>query len=284
MLVLARIPPPVSLLLRYCPPPSAAASRPVLLLLSPAKKLHAQPTVVSGLRTTQPAFVEQAEILIRELRKFDEKALARFMKLSPALAEENVMRYQTWSQVHRRPKAAPSILTFAGEVYFELKAATLSAEDLRFAQKHLRILSGLYGLLRPLDLIHPYRMEMGRALANPSGENLYDFWQDQIRLGVQKQLKQQGDDVILNLASNEYFKSVQPRQLKARVITPSFKEARDGGFKMIGVFAKKARGMMTRYVIEKRITTPDAAKKFRVGGYRFNASESNGDKWVFTRG
>ena len=255
----------------------------MLLLLSPAKKLHSQPEVPSGLRTTRPAFVEQAEELITELRKYSPNQLAKFMKLSPALAEENVARYQNWSTEHRRPKASPSMLTFAGEVYFELKAATLNNDDLKFAQQHLRILSGLYGVLRPLDLIHPYRMEMGRKLANPRGKDLYQYWQDQIRLSVEKQLKAQGDDVILNLASNEYFKAVQPKQLSAQVITPHFKEERDGGYKMIGVFAKKARGMMTRYVIQKRITDPAAVKKFKVAGYRYNAAESKANDWVFTR-
>jgi len=255
----------------------------VLLLISPAKKLHSQPEIPAGLRTTQPSFADQAELLINRLRKYSAPKLADFMKLSPALAKENVQRYQEWQPLHRRPQAAPSILTFAGEVYFELKAATLSTDDLKFAQKHLRILSGLYGVLRPLDLIHPYRMEMGRNLDNPRGKNLYQFWDDRIRLSVEKQLKAQGDDVILNLASNEYFKAVQPKELQAQVITPQFKEARDGGYRMIGVFAKKARGMMTRWVIQNRITDPTAAKKFRVGGYRFNASESKGSQWVFTR-
>lgn len=255
----------------------------MLLLLSPAKKLHPSPKVPTGLRTTRPAFVDEAQLLIHELRKFTAKELAAFMKLSPALAEENVGRYQDWTPEHKRPKAAPSLLTFAGEVYFELKASTLSVEDLKFAQKHLRILSGLYGILRPLDLIHPYRMEMGRSLSNPRGANLYEFWQDQIRQTVQKQLKAQGDDVILNLASKEYFQAAQPKELKARVVTPSFKEARDGGYKMIGVFAKKARGMMARYLIQKRATDLAAVKKFRVGGYRFNAAESKADQWVFTR-
>jgi uncharacterized protein len=256
----------------------------VLLLLSPAKKLHSQPEIPAGLRTTQPGFADQAELLITQLRKYSAPKLADFMKLSPALAAENVQRYKDWQPQHRRPQAAPSVLTFAGEVYFELKAATLTTDDLKFAQQHLRILSGLYGVLRPLDLIHPYRMEMGRNLKNPRGKNLYEFWGDHIRRTVEKQMKAQGDDVILNLASKEYFKAVQPKELQARVIHPQFKEARDGGYKMIGVFAKKARGMMTRWVIQNRITDPSAAKKFRVGGYGFNAAESVGDQWVFTRG
>jgi uncharacterized protein len=255
----------------------------LLLLLSPAKKLHAEPPQIGG-RASKPEFVDQAELLIAELRKFSAAKLAKFMKLSPALAEQNVQRYVDWKPEHRRPSAAPCILTFAGEVYFEMKAATFSADDFVFAQQHLRILSGLYGVLRPMDLIHPYRLEMGRALANPNGTNLYEYWGEQVRLVVQKQLKKQGDGVIVNLASKEYFKVVQPKELVARVITPQFKEKKGDDFRMIGVFAKKARGLMARYVVQNQLTEPQQLKKFRVAGYRFNAGLSQENDWVFTRG
>ncbi len=254
----------------------------MLLLLSPAKKLHAAPPQIGG-RASKPEFIDQAAVLINELRKLSATKLAKFMKLSPALAEQNVLRYENWNPKHRRPAAAPCILTFAGEVYFEMKAATFNADEFHFAQKHLRILSGLYGVLRPLDLIHPYRLEMGRALANPNGVNLYEYWGEQARLAVQKQLKKQGDDVIVNLASKEYFKVLQPKELQARVITPQFKEKKGDDFRMIGVFAKKARGLMARFVVQNQLTEPQQLKKFRVAGYRFNAELSKENDWVYTR-
>jgi cytoplasmic iron level regulating protein YaaA (DUF328/UPF0246 family) len=159
----------------------------------------------------------------------------------------------------------------------------MKAADFKFAQKHLRILSGLYGLLRPLDLMQPYRLEMGRKVDTDRGKNLYEFWGTTITEGLNAQLKKLKSDVLVNLASNEYFKSVRPKALNAEVITPEFKEWKNGDYKMLGVYAKKARGQLSRFVIDNRITDPEAMKAFAVDGYRYNKKLSSGNKWVFTR-
>ena len=175
------------------------------------------------------------------------------------------------------------MLAFKGDVYTGLDAESFSSKDFKFAQQHFRILSGLYGLLRPLDLMQPYRLEMGTSLDTDRGKNLYEFWGTTITEGLNKQLKTIKSDVLINLASNEYFKSVKPKDLNARIITPTFKEYKGGDYKMIGIYAKKARGMLSRYIIQNQLSDPEDIKAFNQDGYKFNKSLSKDNTWVFSR-
>jgi cytoplasmic iron level regulating protein YaaA (DUF328/UPF0246 family) len=200
------------------------------------------------------------------------------------LAELNFDRYAEWTPKITKKNAKQALLAFKGDVYAGMNAESFSEDDLAYAQEHLRILSGLYGLLKPMDLMMAYRLEMGTSLENSRGKNLYEFWDTTITQAINKQLKAQGDDVVINLASNEYFKSVKPKLVEGRIITPQFKERKDGQFKMIGIYAKKARGLLSRYILLNRLQDPEAIKKFDVDGYAFNKSQSKVDTWVFTRG
>ena len=255
----------------------------MLIVISPAKTLdYATPPVT---RThTKPAFLKQSQALIDNLRNYSALDLAELMKLSMKLAELNFDRYHDWRTPFTTKNAKQAALAMKGDVYTGLDAETLSEEELAFAQDHLRILSGLYGVMRPLDLMQPYRLEMGTKLPNEQGKDLYAFWGETITEALNKALKKQGDDVLINLASNEYFKSVKPRLVKGRIITPQFKEKKAGGYQMIGVYAKKARGLMARYIIQNRLDQPKALKGFDVEGYAFNQALSKGDQWVFSRG
>jgi len=255
----------------------------VLILVSPAKKLDYD-TPPTTKKATQPGFLDQSQILIDRLRQYSALDLAELMKLSMNLAELNFERYAQWQQQVTPETGKQCVLAFKGDVYQGLDAETFSAKDLDYAQKHLRILSGLYGLLKPLDLMRPYRLEMGTRLPTERGKNLYEFWGDRITDAINAQLKKQGDDVLINLASNEYFKSVKPKQVNGRIITPQFKEKKNGQYKMIGIFAKKARGLLSRYILLNRLSDPEDIKSFDIEDYGFNAGLSSGDNWVFTRG
>jgi uncharacterized protein len=254
----------------------------VLILISPAKKLDPSPAAI-GDKTTRPEFLQQSLILMRALRKYSVDELGQFMKLSPALAELNHQRNRQWKVDYDSSISAPALMTFNGEVYNGLDARSLSAADRNFAQQHLRILSGLYGLLRPLDLMMPYRLEMGKPLATKRGKNLYEFWGERISEALTQQLQDQGDDVLINLASKEYIKAAQVAALPARVITPEFRSQRGDDFRMIGVFAKKARGLMCRYIIQNRLKNPEQLKDFDLEGYLYNPAQSSGDRWAYTR-
>ncbi|PVV16103.1 MAG: hypothetical protein B6D82_01840 [gamma proteobacterium symbiont of Ctena orbiculata] len=180
--------------------------------------------------------------------------------------------------------AKQAALAMKGDVYSGLDAETLNKKGFEFAQQHLRILSGLYGVLRPLDLMQPYRLEMGTKLPNDKGKDLYAFWGEQITRAINRDLKAQGDDVLINLASNEYFKSIKPRLIEGRIITPQFKERKNGSYRMIGVFAKRARGLMSRFIIDNRLRHPEEIQQFNSDGYRYNKRLSRENQWVFTRG
>ncbi|MGM0563732.1 MAG: peroxide stress protein YaaA [Pseudomonadota bacterium] len=254
----------------------------MLIVISPAKKLdfdNAAPTD----RATQPEFLDEAGTLIDELRQYDEAGIAKLMKLSDKLAALNTERYRDFTTPFTPQNAKASLFAFKGDVYTGLAAETLPAEALDYTQRHLRILSGLYGVLRPLDLMQPYRLEMGTRLPNRRGKNLYEFWGDTITRTVSKALDDSGDRTLVNLASNEYFKSVDSQSLDARVVTPQFKDRKNGEYKMIGLFAKRARGLMTRYAIDQRIESPEDLKHFDWEGYRYNESLSSENDWVFTR-
>ncbi|MDJ0806727.1 MAG: peroxide stress protein YaaA [Gammaproteobacteria bacterium] len=255
----------------------------MLIVISPAKTLdYATPPVTKT--HTKPAFLKQSQELIDNLRNYSALDLAELMTLSMKLAELNFERYHDWRTPFNTKNAKQAVLAMKGDVYTGLDAETFSAEDLNYAQDHLRILSGLYGIMRPLDLMQPYRLEMGTKLPNARGKDLYAFWGETITDALNKALKRQGDDVLVNLASNEYFKSVKPRRVKGRIITPQFKEQKPGGYKMIGVFAKKARGLMSRYIIQNRLSDPEEVKAFDLEGYAYNDTLSQQDQWVFTRG
>lgn len=255
----------------------------MLIVISPAKKLDYDTPSPTG-KYTKAGFLDHSQILIDTLKNYSAIDLAELMKLSMNLAELNFGRYHDWTAKITKKNAKQCLLAFKGDVYTGMDAESFSSQDFDFAQQHLRILSGLYGLLKPLDLMMAYRLEMGTKLANARGKNLYEFWGDIITDAINKQLKKQGDDCLINLASNEYFKAVKNKQVNGRIITPQFKEARDGGFKMIGIYAKRARGLMSRYIIQNQLTDIEALKNFDTDGYSYNHALSGENEWVFTRG
>ena len=205
------------------------------------------------------------------------------MDVSAKIAELNFERFAAWRTPFTPKNSKQAVLAFKGDVYTGLDAESLKANDFKFAQNHLRILSGLYGLLRPLDLMQPYRLEMGRKIETDRGKNLYEFWDETITEGLNQQLKKIKSEYLINLASNEYFKSVKPKLLNAEIITPAFKDYKNGEYKMMGVYAKKARGMLSRYIIQNQMTDPELIKDFNEDGYKFNKKLSEGNTWVFTR-
>ncbi|MCU7829643.1 MAG: peroxide stress protein YaaA [Candidatus Thiodiazotropha sp. (ex Myrtea sp. 'scaly one' KF741663)] len=255
----------------------------MLIVISPAKTLDYETPPVTKIHT-KPAMLKQSQQLIDNLRNYSALDLAELMKLSMKLSELNFDRYHDWRTPFTTKNAKQAALAMKGDVYTGLDAESLDVDDLKFAQQHLRILSGLYGVLRPLDLMQPYRLEMGTKLPNEQGKDLYAFWGEGITQAINKALKSQGDDILVNLASNEYYKSIKPKLVKGRIITPQFKEKKNGTYRMIGVFAKKARGLMSRYIIENRLEDPEQIKGFKTDGYRFSKQQSKDDQWVFVRG
>ena len=254
----------------------------MLTVISPAKTLDFE-TAPTTRRATQPEFIEQASALVDDARALSPEDIAGLMGVSDNIAQLNHSRFMNFATPFSLDNAKQALLAFKGDVYTGLDAETLDSAQLRFAQKHLRILSGLYGMLRPLDLMQPYRLEMGLKFANRGGSNLYQFWGDRITDSLNRDIRKSGSRVLLNLASNEYFKSVQARALEADIITPVFKDRRGGKYMMISFFAKKARGQMARFVIEKSLNEPAGLKRFRTDGYRYNEAESTAREWVFTR-
>ncbi len=254
----------------------------MLIVISPAKTLdYTSPLATEDF--TQPRFLDQSSQLIEILRQLSPNELADLMKLSDKLAGLNVARFTEWQPDFNLDNARQAILAFKGDVYTGLDAESLSAEDFQYAQQHLRILSGLYGVLRPLDLMQPYRLEMGTKLDNAAGRNLYEFWGEQITESLNQCLVEHNTDVLLNLASNEYFKAVKPKQLKATLINVDFKDLKNGQYKIISFYAKKARGMMARYVIEHKIDSVAALRNFNTQGYYYSAEQSKPEHLVFLR-
>ena len=254
----------------------------MLIVVSPAKKLDYD-TPAKTKKTTTPDFLDHSQVLIDRLRDFSALDIAELMHLSMKLAELNFDRYENWSLPLTTENAKQAMFAFKGDVYTGLDAETFSSADITFAQKHFRMLSGLYGLLRPLDLMFPYRLEMGTKLENERGKNLYEFWGNIITDAINKQLKASKSKHLINLASNEYFKSVKTKEINGEIITPSFKEYKNGEYKMIGIYAKKARGMLSRYIIQNQLTEPEQIKTFDLDGYKFNKKLSNKTNLVFTR-
>jgi uncharacterized protein len=255
----------------------------MLFLLSPAKSLDYDTPAPPELPHTLPAFPKQSAQLIEILREFSPQQIAELMDLSDALSSLNVARYQAWKPKFTAKNSKQAILAFNGDVYEGLDAKTLKPADLEWAQEHVASLSGLYGVLRPLDWMQPYRLEMGTALANPAGNNLYKFWGASISEHLNQQLANEKTPVVINLASNEYFKAVDRKALKARVVECVFEEYKAGGYKVISFFAKRARGLMARYAIQKRIKDVKKLEAFNSEGYVFNPSASTADRLVFRR-
>jgi cytoplasmic iron level regulating protein YaaA (DUF328/UPF0246 family) len=254
----------------------------VLTVLSPAKTLDFE-TPPTTRKSTQPLFVDQAAALVEDARGLDPAAIQKLMGVSEKIAELNFQRFHDWVPEFSLDNAKQAVLAFKGDVYTGLRAETLDSKQLAFAQKHLRILSGLYGLLRPLDLMQPYRLEMGLKFANSGGKNLYDFWGQQITDTLNKHIKASGSPVLVNLASNEYFKAVKPKAVAAEIITPAFKDLKNGKYKMISFYAKKARGLMANYMITEGLNDPEGLKDFAVEGYYYSPEQSTATEWVFLR-
>jgi cytoplasmic iron level regulating protein YaaA (DUF328/UPF0246 family) len=254
----------------------------MLSVISPAKTLDFE-TLSTTKQVTQPAFLEQSQALIDILRDYSPQQISELMGISDKLAGLNAARFEEWQPPFTLSNAKPAAQAFQGDVYTGLQAERFSAAENRYAQSHLRILSGLYGLLRPLDLIQAYRLEMGTKLANQAGKDLYAYWKPVLTPALNEAIADSGSKVLVNLASNEYFKAVDVKQLDARVITPVFKDEKNGTFKIISFYAKKARGLMSAWLIQHQISKPEQLKNFDVAGYRFDASSSQGDTFVFTR-
>lgn len=253
----------------------------MLILISPAKTLDFSPQPAHA--ATKPQFLTQANRLAKHAQSLTPAKLGKLMSISPKLAETANGYFADWKAKYDAKGTKEAVFAFRGDVYIGLDADTLSMADLQFAQEHLRILSGLYGVLRPLDLIQAYRLEMSIRLAGDYGKDLYAHWGDAVAKSLTKEAKQAGEGVIVNLASQEYFAVADRPALKGRVITPAFREKHNGKFSVISFFAKKARGMMARHLIETRADSLAAILKFRAGGYRFNAELSTEDEPVFTR-
>ena len=254
----------------------------MLFLLSPAKSLDYD-TPAEGVPHTLPQFVSQSAELIEVLKHKTPAEISQLMDLSDNLAALNVARYEAWRPKFSQKNSKQAVLAFNGDVYEGLDAKSLKLKDLEWAQDHVCILSGLYGVLRPLDWMQPYRLEMGTALANSRGQNLYHFWGDGIAQHLNKQLATHKTPVVINLASQEYFKAVDRKVLNARVIECVFEDYKGGKYKVISFFAKRARGLLARYAIEKKIQNPEKLKDFKVEGYAYAASESDDNRLVFRR-
>lgn len=254
----------------------------MIIILSPAKSLNFK-TDSPTKKSSQPIFIDEAQKLIKVLRNYSPVNITELMNISNGLGELNYLRFQKWETNHNPENSKQAIFTFNGEVYNGLQANSLNNDDLLFAQKHIRILSGLYGILNPLDYIQPYRLEMGTKLTVNENKNLYAFWDDKINNTLNQELKVQDAECLINLASNEYSKAVRLKKINARVITPIFKEYKGDTAKVITVYAKKARGLMSRFIIKNKIDTPEDIKHFDVEGYNFTERLSSENEWVFTR-
>lgn len=255
----------------------------MLAVISPAKTLDYNPAPPE-LGHTEPRLLEHSQELIQILRTHSALDLAELMKISMKLANLNFGRFQDWERRSTSANSKQAVLAMKGDVYAGLDAESFSADDFDFAQRHLRILSGLYGVLRPLDLMQPYRLEMGTRLRNARGKDLYAFWGNTISETLNGDLAAQGDNLLVNLASNEYFAAVRPKALHGHVVHPVFKERKEEAYRVIGIHAKRARGLMSRFLIRNRVSEAEQLKEFDAEGYRFRPELSDGDRWVFARG
>lgn len=254
----------------------------MLAIISPAKTLDFE-SAVPKFEFSQPHLTDYSCQLIDICRQLSPAQIGSLMSISDKLAGLNFARFAEWQKTHNEQNARAAIYAFKGDVYTGFDVETLAEQDVLFAQQHLRMLSGLYGLLKPLDLMQPYRLEMGTKLANPKGKDLYAFWGNVITKALQQAIEEQGDNLLINLASDEYYKSVKEEQLNASIIKPVFLDNKNGKYKVISFYAKKARGLMCRYIIQNRLTQVEQLKDFDLGGYWFDATSSTATELVFKR-
>ncbi|MDW3646260.1 MAG: peroxide stress protein YaaA [Bacteroidia bacterium] len=255
----------------------------MILIISPAKKLDFSEETRYTQNYSMPAHLEESQKLINSLSRMSRKKIGQLMDISPALSELNFDRYQNYHTPFTPDNAKQALLSFKGEVYLNMEVDSYEEAEYEYAQKHLRILSGLYGLLKPLDLIQPYRLEMGTKLKIRRKNNLYEFWGEKILDAVKEALEESGSNILINLASNEYFKSVKAKDLDAHIITPVFKDNKNGQYKTLFLYAKQARGQMSDFAIKEKVSDPEALKDFKSMGYSYNEELTEGDTWVFTR-
>ncbi|MEE9373339.1 MAG: peroxide stress protein YaaA [Saprospiraceae bacterium] len=253
----------------------------MIILLSPAKSLNFDKINHNGV--SQPRLLYDTEQLIKILSKKSTKSLQKLMHISENIANENETRYKSFEIDHRSDNSKPAILAFNGDVYKGLNTSNLTQDDLHFAQEHVRILSGLYGLLRPMDLIQPHRLEMGTKLNNRRGKNIYKFWGDRITKLLNDDIINSGSGLVVNLASNEYFSSINKKKLKEQLLTINFKEYRGDELKFISFNAKRARGLMTQYIIKNKLTKKEKLLRFNLENYEFSEEYSTEDSWIFLR-
>lgn len=253
----------------------------MLMVISPAKTLDYESPLATE-TFTKPDFLADACELIDQLKELEPHQVSNLMSISDKLGQLNAERFQSWHTPFSAKNARQALLAFKGDVYTGLDAGSFNEQDFSFAQKHLRMLSGLYGILKPLDLMQPYRLEMGTKFENKRGKDLYAFWGDRLTQETNRLLKSD-DEVLVNLASNEYFKSLKKKDLEGRLITPQFKDWKNGQYKIISFYAKKARGLMCRYAILNRITDANDLKGFDLDGYYFSEDQSDKNNWVFLR-
>lgn len=253
------------------------------IILSPAKTLNFEDAPKIN-TFSKPDLTTDAKQIMSHLKKFEQGELGKLMNISSKLAELNTIRHNNWEQKHDLKNSKQCVYAFNGEAYNGLNIEQFDEESMKYAQDHLKIISGLYGVLRPLDIIQPYRLEMGTKLKTDKGNNLYEFWGDKIAQVINKDATKSGSNTLINLASNEYFKAVNVKALSLDVITPVFKELKNDQYKVISVYAKKARGLMTAFAIKNRITEPEQLKNFEEEGYMFDANQSTDKQWIFTRG
>lgn len=255
----------------------------MIILMNSSKTLNFERSAHIS-KHTIPEFLDDSELLVARLQKLSVSDFSRLIGVSENLAVLNVKRYQNWLTSPVGSDAKQALLAFKGDIYAALDADRYKIKDFDFAQKHLRILSGLYGILRPLDLIQPYRLEMATKLKTDRGQDMYRFWGTRINASLNELLKREKSGVLVNLASAEYFKAAKPKVLRADVITPVFKEYKDPSYRVVAIYAKKARGLMCDYIIQNRITRIEDLQAFKSDGYRFSPRLSSKSDWVFTRG
>jgi cytoplasmic iron level regulating protein YaaA (DUF328/UPF0246 family) len=255
----------------------------MLILLSPSKTIDTT-TKISYKNFTIPHFITDSSNIISVVKQLNVNELSTLMKISPKLSQLNFDRFQYWNSEHKLTNSKQALLSFKGEVFTGIDSDSFSEDDLKYSQNHLIILSGMYGIIRPLDLIQPYRLEISTKLAISDSKNLYAFWQDKITSEIQQILTTHNNPTIINLASNEYFKVIDAKKLDANIITPVFKEYKNGSYKIVTIYAKKARGLMTSYILKNKIEKIDDLKFFDKEGYYYNDLMSNNSQLVFTRG
>jgi cytoplasmic iron level regulating protein YaaA (DUF328/UPF0246 family) len=255
----------------------------MIILMNSSKTLDFQQKARIS-KHTIPEHLKDAAILVKKLRKLSEPEFSRLLKVSEKLAKLNIERYANWKTNIKGPHAKQALLAFKGDIYSGMNIETYKTKDFEFAQQHMRILSGLYGILRPLDLIQPYRLEMAIKLATNKGKNLYQFWGTKINASTRALMKREKSGVLVNLCSVEYFKAIKSDLLDAKVIKPVFKEFKDGSYRFVTIYAKKARGLMCNYVIRNHLDCIEDIKFFNVAGYQYNKTISSDNEWVFTRG